>query len=78
MRNMHLCQTNTPDFYRVDERNVILPEEGQLCLEMKSYSDLGLDTSIGGTFIDLEDRWFSDHWQKTFDKDGVLLRKQKF
>ena len=71
MRNMHLTQTNTPAFYRVDERNIKLPEEGQLQLEMKSYDDFGLDDTIGGTYIDLEDRWFSPMWQNAYDKEGI-------
>eukprot|EP00930_Biecheleria_cincta_P032374 TRINITY_DN22471_c0_g1_i1.p1 TRINITY_DN22471_c0_g1~~TRINITY_DN22471_c0_g1_i1.p1 ORF type:complete len:1474 (-),score=230.31 TRINITY_DN22471_c0_g1_i1:26-4447(-) len=64
MRNMAKPQTNTPEFYRVEERDIKMPEQARLEVTVKSVgSDFSLaDPVIGGTVIDLEDRWHSTTW----------------
>ncbi|CAE7620239.1 OTOF [Symbiodinium sp. CCMP2592] len=64
MRNMAQMQTNTPDFHRIEARDVSLPEDWRLEVTIKSLEELALqDSVIGGTVIDLEDRWHSSLWQ---------------
>lgn len=67
MRNMIKPQTNTPEFYRVEERDIKMPEEARLEVTVKSAgSDFSLaDPVIGGTVIDLEDRWHSPTWSNS-------------
>eukprot|EP00931_Biecheleriopsis_adriatica_P114550 TRINITY_DN9037_c0_g1_i2.p1 TRINITY_DN9037_c0_g1~~TRINITY_DN9037_c0_g1_i2.p1 ORF type:complete len:1451 (+),score=280.29 TRINITY_DN9037_c0_g1_i2:132-4484(+) len=65
MRNMARPSTNTPEFFRVEERDIKLPEQARLEVTLKSMEELALqDTVIGGTVIDLEDRWHSIGWQR--------------
>jgi len=72
MRNMYQVQTNTPGFYRLEERDIVLPDEGQLEVSLRDYDDmLGLDAIIGSTSIDLEDRWHSTTWKDAMEKQQV-------
>ncbi|CAJ1443049.1 unnamed protein product, partial [Effrenium voratum] len=65
MRNMCQMQTNTPDFHRIEARDIQFPHDSRLEVTVKSLEDLALsDRVIGGTVIDLEDRWHSRHWQE--------------
>ncbi|CAD7964088.1 unnamed protein product [Amoebophrya sp. A120] len=60
MRNMFCSNTNTPTFYRLEERDIRMPEDSQLEIELKDHP---ADAVIGSTCIDLEDRWHSDTWR---------------
>eukprot|EP00397_Hematodinium_sp_SG-2012_P002251 GEMP01002257.1.p1 GENE.GEMP01002257.1~~GEMP01002257.1.p1 ORF type:complete len:1429 (+),score=308.39 GEMP01002257.1:138-4424(+) len=72
MRNMYQVQTNTPAFYRLEERDIILPDEGELEISLRDYDDvLGFDAIIGSTTIDLEDRWGSRAWREAMDKEQI-------
>lgn len=56
MRNMACPNTNTPEFYRVEERDIVLPNDSRLEIKIM---DLDSDLLIGSTVVDLEDRWHS-------------------
>jgi hypothetical protein len=57
-----------PPFYRMFEFKSALPGAGTLALRVMHSNDNPLpgqkDSLIGETAIDLEDRWFSEEWQK--------------
>lgn len=62
LRNQPEYNDNTPQFYRTEERDIKLPDGGKLMIsimDLKEDFTLG-DKEIGGTVIDLEDRWHSD------------------
>jgi len=64
MRNMAQFQTNTPEFYRIEERDMELPDDGRLEVRIMDLQDMALsDSLIGSTVIDLEDRWHSQAWR---------------
>mmetsp|Transcript_4661 Transcript_4661/g.12818 ORF Transcript_4661/g.12818 Transcript_4661/m.12818 type:complete len:563 (-) Transcript_4661:158-1846(-) len=63
MKNMVRFQTNTPDFYHIEERDIQLPVDSRLEIRVMDYDDMA-DTLIGSTVIDLEDRWHSPAWNK--------------
>ncbi|CAK0867463.1 unnamed protein product [Prorocentrum cordatum] len=54
-----------PSFYHVEERDIQLPQQGRLQLDMSHLADGGFDgfvgreQLIGSTVVDLEDRWHS-------------------
>jgi len=74
LRNMAQFSTNTPEFYRIEERDIELPDEGRLEVRVMDMQDLSLsDTCIGSTVIDLEDRWHSREWQKHSDTANVPI-----
>jgi hypothetical protein len=69
MRNMIGKEpTNTPDFYRLQERDIDMPTESRFQVDLYDRSDNAvagemLDKLRGSTIIDLEDRWHSENWQ---------------
>jgi len=65
MRNMVQYDTNTPTFYRVEERDIDMPVESRLKVDITDFSEnpLGGESLIGATVIDLEDRWHSKNWK---------------
>eukprot|EP00928_Gymnodinium_smaydae_P013524 TRINITY_DN14930_c0_g1_i1.p1 TRINITY_DN14930_c0_g1~~TRINITY_DN14930_c0_g1_i1.p1 ORF type:complete len:1551 (-),score=396.30 TRINITY_DN14930_c0_g1_i1:68-4687(-) len=72
MRNMVQFDTNTPTFYRVEERDVDMPTEARLKIDMTDYAEIALqEESIGTTIIDLEDRWHSPAWRRADDQGRV-------
>jgi len=75
MRNMARIATNTPDFYRMEERDVMLPEEGRLELRIMDKEDFSItaDSLIGSTVIDLEDRWHSTKWRNLNEVQNVPI-----
>merc|ERR1712100_896065 len=61
-------QTTSPEFYHVSERDVILPQDGRFELTVKGKAAIAVaDSVIGGSTVDLEDRWFSPTWQYAMD-----------
>jgi len=65
MKNMVKPGTNTPDFYYVEERDIQLPYDGRLEISIMDMDDYAtVDGLIGGTVIDLEDRWHSSVWKE--------------
>jgi len=64
MRNMVKHDTNTPTFYRVEERDIDMPIDARLQVDLYDYSDIVISEKlIGSTVMDLEDRWHSDNWK---------------
>jgi len=73
MRNMAQFNTNVPSFYRVEERDILMPSEARLQVDLFDYQDamgesINGEKLIGSTVIDLEDRWHSDTWRDSMDK----------
>jgi len=64
MRNLFQKNTNTPSFYRLEERDIRMPEDARCEISLKDYGGGGIgnpigiggDGVIGSTVIDLEDR----------------------
>jgi len=67
---------NEPDFYTLEERDIILPDDGKLEVRVNDKlnaleSGVWSDTLIGSTIIDLEDRWHSRNWRVLNDRQTV-------
>jgi hypothetical protein len=80
MRNMFQVDTNTPAFYRVEERDIELPAQSRLKIDLCDYSHYGasFDQLIGSTVIDLEDRWHSRAWKAAREKGpGKIPRENR-
>lgn len=76
-RNNFRPETSQPDFYRIEERDISLPEESRLEILMKTYEEIGLgDPLIGSTVIDLEDRWHSTKWKEKMEKGTVPIENR--
>jgi hypothetical protein len=76
-RNNFIANSCQPGFYRLEERDVSMPNESRLELTMKCYEELGLgDPIIGSTVIDLEDRWHSTQWRAKMDQDNVAIENR--
>mmetsp|Transcript_45036 Transcript_45036/g.102042 ORF Transcript_45036/g.102042 Transcript_45036/m.102042 type:complete len:1451 (+) Transcript_45036:77-4429(+) len=62
-------ETNSPDFYRVEERDVVFPMETRLEVQLWDCNTgmMGSDGLIGCTTIDLQDRWHSWKWKNAND-----------
>jgi hypothetical protein len=84
MRNTPAYGQTKPEFYRVEERDIELPRDSRLQIDMfdlESAQDvlgqsaanaLGRnDQIIGSTIIDLEDRWHSRNWQDSARRQQV-------
>jgi len=73
MRNMAVIQSNNPEFFRMEERDIDMPTQARLEVVMSDLEEMGLagDTWIGSTIIDLEDRWHSSVWKKAKDRQRV-------
>lgn len=78
MKNMVTGKpTNAPEFYRMEERDIILPDDSRLEISVMDMDDLGLgDTLIGATVIDLEDRWHSPRWI-TLLRKGIVPQETR-
>jgi len=77
MRNLYQSNTNTPSFYRLEERDIRMPEDARCEISLKDYGGgLGGDGVIGSTVIDLEDRWHSENWQNLADKQLVPVENR--
>lgn len=73
MRNMAQFNTNVPSFYRVEERDIVMPAEARLQVDLFDYQDafgeaINGEKLIGSTVIDLEDRWHSAAWRDAMDR----------
>ncbi|CAK9046149.1 unnamed protein product [Durusdinium trenchii] len=73
MRNMAQFNTNVPSFYRVEERDVVMPAEARLQVDLFDFQDgfsetINGEKLIGSTVIDLEDRWHSSAWRDAMDR----------
>jgi len=78
LRNQPEYSTNTPQFYRTEERDIVLPQGGKLSVTIWDLNDgpLETDTEIGGTVIDLEDRWHSGRLRDAWDR-GATPREER-
>jgi hypothetical protein len=88
MKNMVRLGDPTPDFYRVEERDIDMPGDAQLIVELWDKDEpwgiasavpalANPDQLIGSTFIDLEDRWYSKKWKKDMDKGAICKETRK-
>ncbi|CAE7313563.1 Ttll11 [Symbiodinium sp. CCMP2592] len=73
MRNMAQYNTNVPSFYRVEERDIVMPAESRLQVDLFDFQDtlgeaINGEKLIGSTVIDLEDRWHSAAWKDCMDR----------
>jgi len=73
MRNTAAIGQQKPEFYRVEERDIELPRDSRLQIDMYDLEDgIGaVDKLIGSTVIDLEDRWHSIHWRDASRRQQV-------
>ncbi|CAE7940123.1 otof [Symbiodinium necroappetens] len=65
--------TNVPSFYRVEERDIVMPAESRLQVDLFDFQDtlgeaINGEKLIGSTVIDLEDRWHSAAWKDCMDR----------
>jgi hypothetical protein len=76
-RNNFVANSCQPGFYRIEERDISMPNESRLELTMKCYEELGLgDPVIGSTMIDLEDRWHSNKWKLKMEQGFVPVENR--
>eukprot|EP00403_Amphidinium_massartii_P003489 CAMPEP_0178373444 /NCGR_PEP_ID=MMETSP0689_2-20121128/1866_1 /TAXON_ID=160604 /ORGANISM="Amphidinium massartii, Strain CS-259" /LENGTH=1645 /DNA_ID=CAMNT_0019993387 /DNA_START=79 /DNA_END=5017 /DNA_ORIENTATION=+ len=66
-------QTTEPRFFKVDEKDIQVPEEMILQVGMKDFQSNGQDLLIGGTTIDLEDRFYDMTWQKAMRMNKIPI-----
>lgn len=77
MRNMVQMDTNSPEFYRVEERDIELPEDSRLEVRIMDLAGMAFsDAMIGATVIDLEDRWHSTVWNKSNNLQAVPVENR--
>jgi len=70
-RNSAQPNTDEPDFYMTEERDIVLPDDSRLEVRIMDKVAFGTDAVIGGTIIDLEDRWHSKNWQAANERQEV-------
>jgi hypothetical protein len=69
MRNTFQSSVTAPKFYRVEERDVEMPQKSRLQVDLWDHGGtFGSDTLIGSTIIDLEDRWHSRAFRAARDR----------
>jgi len=73
IKNMVRPDTNTPDYYHFEERDIQLPYDGRLEVSLLDMDEMGMtgDPLIGSTVVDLEERWHSRKW-KVFNFSQVV------
>ncbi len=83
-RAEQIAGTLYPPFYRMFEFKAALPGASALTIKVMHANDSALpgqkDSLIGETVIDLEDRWFSEEWQKVkamppLERRPIALRR---
>lgn len=57
-------ETTDPGFFEMMECNCTLPGASALKVELWDYDQFSADELIGGTTIDLEQRWYSSTWKQ--------------
>eukprot|EP00921_Rhytidocystis_pertsovi_P003648 GHVQ01006317.1.p1 GENE.GHVQ01006317.1~~GHVQ01006317.1.p1 ORF type:complete len:1118 (+),score=146.33 GHVQ01006317.1:2227-5580(+) len=62
---------HSPGFWRLQELDLSLPEQGRVVLSVCCNDELGKARLIGCTTVDLEERWFSNEWQQMMDTASV-------
>eukprot|EP01068_Selenidium_serpulae_P004197 Selendium_serpulae@DN3452_c0_g1_i1.p1 len=72
-------KTTAPHFFWVHEADVSFPGEGrcEIGVASRAASELGKDTWIGSTVVELEDRWFSKEWRIMMNNGKVPLEYRK-
>eukprot|EP00927_Polykrikos_kofoidii_P045598 TRINITY_DN39637_c0_g1_i1.p1 TRINITY_DN39637_c0_g1~~TRINITY_DN39637_c0_g1_i1.p1 ORF type:complete len:1718 (-),score=265.09 TRINITY_DN39637_c0_g1_i1:109-5262(-) len=63
--------TVEPRFFHTEERDITLPDQSLFEVGLQDWSENGDHQLIGKTFIDLEDRWYTELYQE-FMKKGVV------
>merc|ERR1719310_2248128 len=77
MRNMVGREpTTSPEFYRLQERDIDMPTDSRLQVDLWNMVDVAvagdkMDSLIGSTVIDLEDRWHSARWKEADRKRKI-------
>mmetsp|Transcript_5390 Transcript_5390/g.11976 ORF Transcript_5390/g.11976 Transcript_5390/m.11976 type:complete len:1776 (-) Transcript_5390:2182-7509(-) len=66
-----------PCFYKTFELQTELPGASVLTIKAMDYDTFSSDDLIGATYIDLEDRWFSQEWQNIFAKTSSEERTKE-
>ncbi|CAK0801702.1 unnamed protein product, partial [Prorocentrum cordatum] len=88
MKSMVRMAEPTPDFYRVEERDIDMPADAQLIVELWDKDEPTMlasavpavansDTLIGSSFIDLEDRWYSKRWNRDMKRQRICKETRK-
>jgi len=57
-------KTLKPEFYERHEISCKIPGDSLLHVDVMDWDRFSSDDLIGGTVIDLEERWFSTEWQQ--------------
>eukprot|EP00923_Selenidium_pygospionis_P039290 GHVN01068371.1.p1 GENE.GHVN01068371.1~~GHVN01068371.1.p1 ORF type:complete len:1272 (-),score=174.04 GHVN01068371.1:3383-7198(-) len=75
LRGLAKENTLSPHFFNLHEQDITLPDEGRLEVGVASRAsgEMGKDTWIGSSVIELEDRWFSKEWQKQMNNLKIPL-----
>mmetsp|Transcript_41267 Transcript_41267/g.92677 ORF Transcript_41267/g.92677 Transcript_41267/m.92677 type:complete len:1537 (+) Transcript_41267:145-4755(+) len=66
-------QTTEPRFFKVDEKDIQIPEEMILQVGLNDFQSSGEDLLIGSSTIDLEDRFYDITWQKAMKMNKVPI-----
>jgi len=65
----YINNSTNPEFYRRFDIQTTLPGPGLLTINAMDYDSFSFDDFIGGTMIDLEDRWLNEIWQSCGDRE---------
>lgn len=72
MRNMVQYGMSSPTFYRVEERDIEMPVQSRLQVDITDYQEVAWSEQlIGSTIVDLEDRWHSPNWKASDEKRRI-------
>ena len=67
-RDRYVTDSKNPEFFEKVDLLGQFPGDSKLEIECWDYDTLFGDDLIGKTIIDLEDRFYSNHWQGTRNK----------
>eukprot|EP00929_Paragymnodinium_shiwhaense_P062240 TRINITY_DN31076_c0_g2_i1.p1 TRINITY_DN31076_c0_g2~~TRINITY_DN31076_c0_g2_i1.p1 ORF type:complete len:678 (-),score=95.10 TRINITY_DN31076_c0_g2_i1:58-1827(-) len=62
-----------PRFFHTEERDIVLPDQSYFEVGLYDWSEGGGDRLIGSSVIDLEDRWYTEVYQKYMQMNKVPL-----
>eukprot|EP00913_Durusdinium_trenchii_P027570 g25860.t1 len=78
-----LVSMRSRSFYRVEERDVVMPAEARLQVDLFDFQDgfsetINGEKLIGSTVIDLEDRWHSSAWRDAMDRKQQIPTEERW